>query len=432
MKKIFPGQKITLAYSLSEDIEQALNSYHQTLDTRFNKIIKEENQIAPEIIEEILADALSFNCSDIHFEPQKKGVIIRFRIDGLLQEAGLIEYRYYENIINRFKVLSQLRIDEHRTTQDGAFRIAIPAGEVDVRLSIVPTFYGEKIVLRLLAKHVDIASLESLGLSETTQKIIEESVKKPFGMILTAGPTGSGKTTTLYALLKKINNVERNVTSIEDPVEYLLAGANQIQVNQEKGITFAKGLRSIVRQDPDIILVGEIRDRETAEISVNAALTGHLLFSTFHANNASAVIPRLIDMGVEPFLLASTLDLIIAQRLVRKICDNCRSTYDPATNQLSLLPVEIAEQLKKTKIFYRGKGCPSCNNTGYKGRIAIFELLKITPEIQELITQKAPAQAIWATAKNQGSHSLFADGLEKVKVGVTTVDELLRVAPIDA
>ncbi|NMC51833.1 type II/IV secretion system protein [Candidatus Kuenenbacteria bacterium] len=431
LQALFKDKKVNLAYSLTDDIRQIFNFYHKTLDTRFGKIIKEENKVAPEIIEEILADAISYNCSDVHFEPQENGVVIRFRIDGILQEAGSVDYKYYENIINRFKVLSLLRIDEHHTTQDGAFRINSEWGMVDVRLSIAPTFYGEKVVLRLLAKHVDILNLDNLGLSEKTQKIISDVLKKPFGMVLSAGPTGSGKSTTLYALLKRLSSAEKNITTIEDPIEYILNGANQIQVSQEKNITFAKGLRSIVRQDPDIILVGEIRDKETAEISVNAALTGHLLFSTFHANNAAAVIPRLIDMGVEPFLLASTLELVIAQRLVRKICDNCRFSYSLDHKELSALSPAIATNLKKTKILYKGKGCSVCNNTGYKGRTAIFELLKTSPEIQDLINNKAQAKDLWLLAKRQGSQSLFEDGLEKVKLGITTLEELFRVAPID-
>ncbi len=323
LKKLFSNKKIKIAYSLTEDIDNSLMHYQKNLETRFAKIIKQQRRVAPEIIKEIFKDAIDFRTSDIHFEPQDKEVVIRFRIDGVLHEAGRIPKEYYENILNRIKVQSNLRIDEHFSTQDGAMRYSYEENKlIDMRISIALTLDGEKITIRLLSSYVQSFTLSDLEFSDKNQKLIEAASKKPFGMILVTGPTGSGKTTTLYAILKILNRPEVNITTIEDPAEYKIVGVNQIQVNSQTNLTFSKGLRSIVRQDPDIILVGEIRDEETAEISVNAVLTRHLLLSTFHSNDAATSIPRLLDMNVEPFLLSSTLEIIIAQRLVRKICEN--------------------------------------------------------------------------------------------------------------
>ncbi len=429
LRALFPGKKISLAFSLPEDIDDILKQYRKSLETRFSKIIKEQKRVAPEIIEEILSDALSYRASDIHFEPQAEEVLVRFRIDGVLQEAGRIPKEYYENILNRIKVQSRLRIDEHFSAQDGSMHYQKEELEADLRTSVAPTIDGEKVVLRVLAAYVQNFTLDNLGLSATHQAMLKQSAEKPFGMILVTGPTGSGKTTTLYALLKILNRPDVNITTIEDPVEYKVRGVNQIQVNPQTNLTFAKGLRSIVRQDPDIILVGEIRDEETAEIAVNAALTGHLLLSTFHANDAATAIPRLLDMGSEPFLLASTLELIIAQRLVRKICEHCRHSISIRSTALPL-EGKLAEKFfgKKTLTLYQGKGCPACNQTGYHGRTAIFEFIRMTPEMQGLILQSPSTQQIWKLAGGQGSRSLFEDGIEKVKNGITTIEELLRVA----
>lgn len=426
---VFPGKEIKIALSFTEDIEPLFIYYQKSLDTRFSRIIEGNKKVAPEIIDAIIEDAISFRSSDIHFEPQEKEVVVRFRIDGLLQEAGRIPKIFYENVLNRVKVQSHLRTDEHFSAQDGAIRFGKDNREVDLRVSIVPTVDGEKIVMRLLGEYVKNLALSDLGLSENDQQVIEEESKKPFGMILVTGPTGSGKSTTLYGVLKSINTTQVNITTIEDPVEYKIPGVNHIQVNLQTNMTFAKGLKSIVRQDPDIILVGEIRDRETSEVAVNAALTGHLLFSTFHANDAPTAIPRLLDMGVEPFLLSSTLNLIIAQRLTRRICDHCRISY--AVNKAEL--EKNYPQLKgfigsDAKTFYRGKGCEICNFTGYKGRIGIFELVRITPEMKELVLRHPSTIEIWDLARRQGSMALFEDGIEKVKKGTTTIEELLRVA----
>lgn len=426
---LFPKKKVSLAYSLTEDIETALAAYRKTLETRFSKIITEQKRVAPEIIEEIIKDAVMYRASDIHFEPQEKEVVVRFRVDGVLQEAGRIPKEYYENIINRLKVQARLRIDEHFAAQDGAIRFQINERLIDARLSLVPTLDGEKIVLRLLADYMHGLALSDLGLSVENEKIITIAARKPFGMILVTGPTGSGKTTTLYAVLKTLNDPEVNITTIEDPVEFKIAGTNQIQVNTQTNLTFAKGLRSIVRQDPDIILVGEIRDQETAEIAVNAALTGHLLLSTFHANDAATSIPRLIDMGIEPFLLSSTLELIIAQRLVRRICENCRYSNTVKISALEKLFPGASKYFKgKTATLYQGKGCPVCSQTGYHGRVGIFEFITITPALQSLILKHPSSQQIWEIASKEGACSLFDDGIDKVKNGLTTIEELLRVA----
>ncbi len=420
-------KKIKVYFADTEQIESVMTQYKKSLDTRFAKIINEEKRIAPGIIDEIIDDALVFKASDIHFEPQERDIIVRFRVDGVLQEAGKIPKEYYDNIVNRIKVMAQLRIDEHFATQDGAIRIVRNDSNVDLRISIAPTLYGENVVIRLLTEYIKDLTLKELGISEDDQKTLLLAAKKPFGMILVSGPTGSGKSTTLYALIEHIKNQNINVTTIEDPVEYRILGATQIQVNEDKDITFAKGLRSIVRQDPDIILVGEIRDEETAEIAVNAALVGHLLFSTFHANDAATSIPRLINMGIEPFLLSSTLDLVISQRLVRNICSTCRISKEVTREEIESDYPGWGKYFDKKTTFFVGKGCENCNSTGYKGRIAIFEFMPVTKAIKGLILSNPSVEEIWEMAKKQGAHSLLEDGLSKVKNGFTTIEELARV-----
>ncbi len=428
LKKLFSDKKVILAYSLPEDIDDALVVYRKSLETRFTKIIEKNKRVAPEILDEMLADVLAFKASDVHFEPEEREVVVRFRVDGVLQEVGRLPKEYYENILNRIKVLAHLRIDEHFAAQDGSIRYANKNLVIDLRVSVVPTLDGEKVVMRVLSEYVQGFSLADLGLSVDQQKILEQASSKPFGMVVVAGPTGSGKTTTLYALLKRMNKPEVNITTIEDPVEYKIIGVNQIQINNQTDLTFAKGLRSIIRQDPDIILVGEIRDHETAEIAVNAALTGHLLFSTFHANDASTAIPRLLDMGVEPFLLASTLELVVAQRLARKICEHCRFSLSMNRQEIAQKYPELAPYFTEGQsTFYQGKGCEICNHTGYKGRIAFFEFIKITPEMETLMLKNPSKQEIIALAVEQGFVSMFDDGLSKVKAGVTTLNELMRV-----
>ncbi len=433
LNSILHNSNISITYALPESIDQILRFYQKSLDTRFSKIIAAGNRVAPEILEEIFEDAYAFSASDIHFEPNAKDISVRFRVDGVLQDGGKLPKEFYENILNRIKVESRLRIDEHFAAQDGSMHYESGTDAekkfFDLRTSIVPTVEGEKVVLRVLSSYVEGLSLADLGFSKEDGEKIEKAAHKPFGMILVTGPTGSGKTTTLYGVLKILNTREVNVTTIEDPVEYKVSGINQIQTNLETNLTFAKGLRSIVRQDPDIILVGEIRDEETAEIAVNAALTGHLLLSTFHANDASTAIPRLLDMGIEPFLLSSTLELIVAQRLVRKICEACRYSTELLVSDLAKKYKNVHGFSGKNITLYQGKGCDTCAGTGFKGRTAIFEFIEITPAMSELMLKSPSSIEIQKLAKKEGTKSMFEDGLEKVKSGVTTLDELLRVAP---
>lgn len=420
---------IVIAYSFPEDIETVLLYYAKPLETRFQKIIESSQRVAPEILDEILSDALTLHASDIHFEPRIKDIEVRFRVDGVLYLAGVIPKIYYENILNRLKILAHERIDEHQSAQDGSMRFQKDDMVVDMRSSIIPTIDGEKVVLRILMSYVQGFGLSDLGLSPKHRAIVEEAVKKPFGMIIVTGPTGSGKTTTLYSVIKKLNEPGINITTIEDPVEYKIEGINQIQVNPAVDLTFASGLRSIVRQDPDVILIGEIRDQETADTAVNAALTGHLLFSTFHANDAATAIPRLLDMKVEPFLAASTLILIISQRLVRRLCIQCRKTKEISERTFKQRYPKAASYFKGDKItLLTSVGCSTCNNTGFKGQSGIFEIIKITPEMHDLILKHPSSREIWELASKQGSQTLFEDGVEKVMSGVTTIEELLRVA----
>lgn len=429
VKKLFGKKEVKFSFSLTEDIENVFVHYRKALETRFSEIIRSNKRVAPEIINEIFEDALLYKASDIHFEPQESEIVIRFRVDGVLQEAGRISKEHYESMLNRIKVQAHMRLDEHFAAQDGSFRYVSKGRNIDMRVSVAPTLDGEKIAIRLLSEYISGYDLSDLGLSSSDQELMAESAKRPFGMIIVTGPTGSGKTTTLYAVLKLLNRPEVNITTVEDPVEYKIPGINQIQVNPQTNLTFAKGLRSIVRQDPDIILVGEIRDEETAEIGVNAALTGHLLLTTFHANDAATSIPRLLDMNIEPFLLASTLEVIIAQRLVRKICEACRYSVSFTQEELKEKYPKVAKYFpEKTVNLYKGKGCKLCGDSGYQGRTAIFEFIQMDKELRDLILLNPSAQEVQQLSREKGFHSMFDDGLEKVKNGITTIDEVLRVS----
>ncbi|MDA1209229.1 MAG: ATPase, T2SS/T4P/T4SS family [bacterium] len=422
--------KISYVYAPRSGIEAMFLRFRKPLATRFQKIIDDSSQVAPEILEEIINDAIQLRASDIHFEPQGDLVLIRFRVDGVMHEAGRIPKIYYEGVVNRIKIESNMRIDEHFTPQDGAIRHKISGGVMDIRVSMVPVVDGEKIVMRLLSSYVRTLTLSDLGFTMENQKILEAAAHKPFGMLLTTGPTGSGKSTTLYALIKFRNTPDVNISTIEDPVEYKIPGINHIQANEEAGLTFSKGLRALVRQDPDVILVGEIRDGETADIAVNAALTGHLLFSTLHSNDAATAVPRLLEMGVEPFLLASTLEVIIGQRLVRRICPNCRYSYSIAATKAHGFFPGAKKFFKKSGsvTLYKGKGCDACGDTGFTGRVGIHELMEITPEIEELIVKRASSTDINMLARKQGMKLMFEDGFAKAMSGVTTIEELMRMA----
>lgn len=400
----------------------------------FNKIIEKElaqgaNISIINLIDHLLKHASQIHASDIHIDPLDKSVRVRFRIDGVLEDSHNLPKEIHGEIISRIKVLSGLRTDEHQTAQDGRFRTIIPPnGSVDVRVSIVPTYHGENAVLRLLSDNAENFTLESLGFTEEDRKKIERATKKTTGMILVTGPTGSGKTTTLYTLVKMLNSKEISIVTIEDPIEYAIDGIEQIQVNHRTGLTFANGLRSILRQDPNVIMVGEIRDTETAGIAVNTALTGHLLLSTLHTNDVSTTLPRLLDMKIEPFLVASTVSIGVGQRLVRKICEECKEEKiltDEENNRLIEAVGNI--DLGADRKFFQGKGCKRCNGSGYKGRLVIAEVLVADEEIRQAIVSKASASTIKQIAIKNGMTTMLRDGLIKAKKGLTTIEEVLRV-----
>ncbi|MCA9308021.1 type II/IV secretion system protein, partial [candidate division WWE3 bacterium] len=388
------------------------------------------------IVDLFIEYAYETKASDIHIEPYENISQVRFRLDGVLHDQVQIPKDVHENVVSRIKVLAKLRTDEHLSAQDGKLRRKMEYEDLDIRVSILPLVEGEKCVLRLLASHGKDFSLSELGMDEQSLEKITKAYSNPHGMILTTGPTGSGKTTTNYAVLKMLNKREVNITTIEDPVEFDIEGVNQIQVNQKTNLTFAAGLKSILRQDPDIVLVGEIRDAETAGIAINAAMTGHLVLSTLHTNDAATTLPRLIDMEIEPFLVASTINIIVAQRLVRKICNKCKVSKEVPVKELEAkLPKNLTKKhfgKKKTLTIYEGKGCAVCNHTGYSGRLGIFELLEITPEIRELVMQKANADVLREAAIKEGMITMLEDGIKKIASGATTAAEVLRVTRTEA
>lgn len=437
------GEKISLYYATLIDIENAFKYYKKSLKQEMENLLgksldnvqtMDSSKIsAIKIIDLILESAKDNRVSDIHFEPSPSKTIIRFRIDGILHDALLLPKFFHDLLISRIKILAKLRTDLHDSAQDGRFTFESGREKVDIRVSVVPVEQDEKAVLRMLSENSRRFDLQDLGFRKNDAKIIEENIKKPWGMILVSGPAGSGKTTTLYALLKILNTRKVNIMTIEDPIEYDVDGINQIQVNSKTNLTFSEGLKAIVRQNPDIIMIGEIRDQETASLAVNAAMTGHLVLSTFHANDASTTLPRLQDMGIEPFLITSTLNLVISQRLVRKICPKCVESYElPLSKVSALLGKELAQKLVKGnsgKVYlFRGKGCPLCQETGYLGRTGIFEVLEMRDPIKKLVMEKANASQIKNAGEKQGFISLLEDGLEKVETGITTLDEVLRAS----
>lgn len=435
------GDKIVTYYAPNFFIKQALTQYRKGIEQQFEEVIKinvlrakgarAQDVSIIKIVDTLIAYGYQNKASDIHIEPHKEEVTIRFRIDGILHDVLTLPLSINELIVTRIKILSKLRTDEHRSAQDGKLVMTVDEQEVDVRVSILPTTLGEKVVLRLLTPDVRLTSLEELGFKDRDFKIVRDSIAKPHGMILATGPTGSGKTTTLYSLLRIVNNRDVNISTIEDPVEYYLDGVNQVQVNAKTNLTFAAGLRSLLRQDPDIIMVGEIRDEETASIAINAAMTGHLVLSTLHTNDAATALPRLYDMNIEPFLIASTVNIIIAQRLVRKTCTRCIASFTISEAELRKYfggEVDVSKYLYENELrAYEGKGCSSCATTGYRGRIGIFEVLIIDDPIRELIISKADSEQIRTSARSRGLVTMVEDGLEKVMLGKTTLAELIRV-----
>jgi type IV pilus assembly protein PilB len=433
-KKI--GLPVTTYLATEQDISNALRIYRKDLQNTFDQLTKTSEVPMSKIVDLLINYASQDKASDVHIEPQEKESLVRFRIDGILHDVLFLPKTLHDQIITRIKILSKLRTDEHLSPQDGKMRIALEEEEIDIRVSILPVTEGEKAVLRLLSSKFRKFSLVDLGMNEKDLKKVTNAYDKPYGMILSTGPTGSGKTTSIYAILKILNTRDKNITTIEDPAEYRIKGVNQINVNAKTNLTFANGLRSILRQDPNIIFVGEIRDSETAGIAVNASLTGHLVLSTLHTNDAATALPRLTDMSVEPFLVASTVNVIIGQRLVRKICEICKGTRSITKEELlKNLPPEIVNNLagKKTAItIYQGAGCKICHLTGYSGRIGVFEVLEVTKDIRDLITKRQDADIILQKAIEEGMTTMLDDGLEKVMKGLTTIEEVLRVTKIQS
>ncbi len=398
----------------------------ENIDTETGNLLDLANK-APviRIVNQIIYKAISMRASDIHLQATENFLKVRYRIDGVLHDIFVLPKKFHPPIITRIKIMSNLDIAEKRIPQDGRTSIKVDSKKIDIRISILPTFFGESVVLRLLDRATFLLSLEELGFSEENYKKFHQLIHSDHGIILLTGPTGSGKTTTLYAALSKINNPGINIITLEDPVEYNLEGINQIQINPKVGLTFANGLRSILRHDPNVIMVGEIRDIETAEMAIQASLTGHLVFSTLHTNDAPSAIIRLIDMGIEPYLIASSLIGVMAQRLVRLNCPNCSVYEKPPSDLLSELKIEDEAFLENK--FMRGQGCEKCLYEGYYGRTGIFELLVIDDEIRELILKRVSSTDIKKIGIKKGMKTLRMDGIEKVKKGLTTISEVLRV-----
>lgn len=379
-------------------------------------------------VNQVLKDAIELRASDIHLEPFEDEFRIRYRIDGVLQDIPVPAQvkRFQPAIGARIKILSHLNIAEKRLPQDGRIKVRIDSAEVDIRVSIIPMLHGEAVVLRLLRQDKALLGIRELGMDERELNCLERVLRLPHGIVLVTGPTGSGKTSTLYTALHEINDSERKIVTIEDPIEYQLKGVNQIQVSEKSGLTFARGLRSILRHDPDVILIGEIRDQETAQIAVQASLTGHLVFSTLHTNDAAGAVTRLVDMGVEPYLVASSLEAVLAQRLVRKLCSHCRAVDHSPTAQAYRARLGLPAEAT----LYRAVGCRECRNTGYHGRRAIFEWMDVNPEVRRLVLQNASADAIRSAACRAGMRTLGSDGARLVRAGVTTIEEVLSVTTI--
>lgn len=441
-------KKIKTMLAAEDDILSAINSYYELgeykdiIEKLGNEIaFKEEededlqkleaiSKGAPiiQLVNMLIVQGVKDRASDIHIEPNERGLLIRFRIDGMLHDNRILPNKIKAAIISRVKILAKMDIAERRLPQDGRFQVKFGLREVDLRVSTIPTVFGEKVVLRILDKSKGLIELKNLGFLAEQLDQFKSIILKSYGIILLTGPTGSGKTTTLYAALNKVNSNEKNIITVEDPVEYKLNRVNQIQILPKIDLTFANALRSILRQDPDVIMVGEIRDSETAQIAVQAALTGHLVFSTLHTNDAASALTRLIDMGIEPFLISSSVIGVIAQRLVRVICEKCKEEYVPSEDILYGLKIKDRLNNESKIKLYRGKGCSFCKNTGYYGRISIYELIVLDEEIKSLIVTKASSNVINNLAIKNGMKTLKDSGMEKVLQGITTIEEVLRVA----
>jgi len=441
--RMMTGYDIKPAISSAEDVFNQISKVHRLgdtvaeeteddevfgSDTAMEADIREVASEAPivKLVNGVISQGVDDRASDLHFEPQEKDLVVRFRIDGVLHEVMTVPKRMQAGVLSRIKVMADIDIAERRIPQDGRIGLTVGGKPIDIRVASMPTVYGEKIVLRILDKSSVLLNLSDLGFSERALKRFEFSFRKPYGAILVTGPTGSGKSTTLYAALNVLNSKEKNIITVEDPVEYRLSGVNQTQINLKAGLTFASGLRAILRSDPDIVMVGEIRDKETAQISIEAALTGHLVLSTLHTNDAPGALTRLTEMGIEPFLTASAIECVLAQRLARKLCPNCKEPYQPTNEALSQngFPQEVMGQ---DITLYKAAGCNKCNNTGYKGRLGIYEVMMVSEAIERLTVERKSADEISRVAQAEGMLSLREDGIDKVIQGVTSMEEIARV-----
>lgn len=446
------GSSIIPAVATAEDIEAAISRYYGVKEDSVSKMIQDitEGEVdvgqvtavtsddgstveadAPiiKLVNSMIVEAFKMRASDIHLEPLAKRFRVRYRIDGILHEMKSPPKRLQAPIISRIKIMSNMSIAERRIPQDGRIQAQVGGKTIDLRVSCIPTTHGESIVMRLLDKEGLRLGLAELGFFTDDQQTFERMIGLPDGIILITGPTGSGKTTTLYAVLNFINRPDRKIITVEDPVEYVLSGINQVQVNEAIGLTFAAALRSMLRQAPNIIMLGEIRDLETATIAINASLTGHLVFSTVHTNDAPSAVTRLIDIGVKPFLVASSARCLMAQRLVRRVCKRCGQPYTPTERELKALKIDPAQASGAT--FRKGRGCPECNKTGYRGRMGIFEIFVIDDEVRKLIYDKVPASVLRARAREMGMRTLREDGTRKVLAGLTTPEEVIRATMMD-
>ncbi|HBB36708.1 MAG: Type II secretion system protein E [Candidatus Moranbacteria bacterium GW2011_GWC1_45_18] len=456
------GLKISPCITTEDGITNALKQYEQSLKAEFGDIIEKNSGVISgkgdlekaaqdlpviRIVDTLLKHAILQEASDIHIEPDEKEVRVRYRIDGILHDAMSLPKAIIDGIVARIKILANLKLDEHRMPQDGRFKIDQDGHRVAFRVSILPVYSGEKVVMRLLDESSKGLTLEAMGLWGSPLEKIHQAIKRPNGMILVTGPTGSGKTTTLYTVMDILNTPQVNISTVEDPIEYKMFRINQTQVSPQIGLTFSQGLRALLRQDPDIIMVGEIRDNETMEIAIHAAMTGHLVLSTLHTNSAAGTVPRLLDMGAEPFLIASTVNVVMAQRLVRRLCSDCRQGFTldkdlleslrgqvdldrvlDLARQNNILEKSLADNNDWSKItFYRPGGCSRCRNEGYKGRIGIFEVLEISETISQMVSKRASSDEIEEQAKKEGMMQMMEDGMIKAVQGITSIEEILRV-----
>ena len=437
--RLTTGFQIEPAIASKEDIVKTIAKYYE--DESFDELLGELPQVTEEqqdelndidapivrLVNQILSTAVTRKASDVHFDPQESRVLVRYRIDGVLHTERTLPKTMQQMVTARIKIMANLDITENRMPQDGRIKTQVDFRAIDLRVSSLPTVFGEKLVMRILDLTNNLTDISRLGFNNTNMQRFLKEIEKPNGIILISGPTGSGKSSTLYAALNKLNNEEVNIITVEDPVEYQLEGVNQIQVNSNVGLTFAAGLRSILRQDPDIVMVGEIRDKETADISIRASLTGHLVLSTIHTNNSIASITRLMDMGIEPFLVTASLNAVVAQRLIRRVCRDCRQIEQATEREKEI----FAKRGIEIDIIARGKGCSQCNMTGYRGRMAIHEVLVVDEAIKDIINKRGTAAEIRKIAIENGTIFLIDDGLLKVKEGMTTTEEVLRVAIAD-